>query len=203
MDKAKVVCVLKSGGIYTPEYVERLKKSCLENGVDSFLCLTDIPQVSEICDTIDLVSGFPGWWSKLEIFKLPLGRYVYIDLDTIINNDITEILTYPHTFTMLKDFNKKVSRPASGVMAWGDKDFSYIHDNFKESMIERYDPRRGGSLGDQAYISDTLKFKPDYLQTLFPGSVSSYKWDTYETKQQSKIICYHGRPRPHETGWKK
>ena len=202
MDKAKVVCVLKTGGVYTSEYVKRLHDDCVKCGANDFVCITDDPSVGSICKTLPLTDGLPGWWSKLEMFKLTSGKHVYIDLDTIIDGDITDLLTYDHKFTMLRDFNKRVDRPASGIMAWTG-DWSRIYESFDTSMIDKYDPKKGGALGDQAYITDQLGFKPDYVQTLFPGWVASYKWNTFSERRKCRIICYHGRPRPHETGWRK
>ncbi len=65
----KVICVLKSGGDYTPEYVTALRNaidkhiSCM---VD-FYCFTDM-DVKPACNR--LMKGYPGWWSKLEAFHL-------------------------------------------------------------------------------------------------------------------------------------
>lgn len=198
---ATVVCVYKSGGtVYTREYVERLYFSVMRFGARNFICLTDDNTLDDFCQTIHLERNLPGWWSKLEMFRLTEGKYVYFDLDTIINGSIIPILSYPHKFSTLKDFNKKVDRLASGVIAW-EGDYRFLYDNFEESLIERYTPSLGGKLGDQAYIEDMLQCKVDYLQDLFPNTIASYKWDSKETKERSSIICYHGKPRPHETGW--
>lgn len=199
-DLATVICVYKTGVVYTSEYVRRLMFSCIANGAKTFKCITDDPSVGDFCSTIELESDLPGWWAKLEMFRLTKGKYVYFDLDTIVHQRIDDFLKYNHKFTALRDFNKKVTRLASGILAF-EGDYSYLYKNFDRSMIDAYTPAKGGKLGDQAYIEDHLKTDVQYVQDLFPGIVTSYKWNTEEEKKISSIVCYHGKPRPHETGW--
>lgn len=199
---ATVVCVYKTGGKeFTPEYVERLYKGCMKNGAEKFLCLTDDESVSSICEILELESDLPGWWAKLEMFRLTEGKYLYLDLDTIVHKSIRHVLEYEHKFTALKDFNKKEDRLASGLLAWSG-DYSELYTKFDSNLIPDYTPMLGGKLGDQAYISDTIQCEVQYFQELFPNLVSSYKWDTKQTRRLTPIVCYHGKPRPKDTGWK-
>lgn len=202
-----VVCVYKSGGEYTKEYVDRLYEGVTSHydGQFMFICLTDVmdefPEENPYIVT-DLQYDLPGWWSKLELFREDTSqhRIVYFDLDTIIKGDISKLLNDSHTFTTLDDFNPKVNRLASGIMAF-EGDFTYLLETFNKDMIDLYTPRLGGKLGDQAYLEDFLQVKVEYIQDRYPGLVASYKWDDEETKRNASIICYHGRPRPHDTGW--
>lgn len=183
-----VACVLRSGGCYNAEYVRRLK-----SGVDAnlsgheFVCLSD---VEVPCDRIPLETDWPGWWSKLELFKLQ-GPVLFFDLDTVITGDLTEIAEYPHTFTMLRGFMHP-ALPASGVMAWHG-DYRYIFD--------QYDPSKNyPGHGDQGYIAHKLHHEPEKFQDLFPGQVVSRKVkDTRNSNE--RVVCFHGKPRPHEVGW--
>lgn len=205
MDTATVVMVYRSGGEYTPEYVQRLKDGVEANTrLDpDFVCLTDkqdeLTQQIGGVDFVELEHDYPGWWSKLEMFRLVNQKCLYIDLDTIINGNIDDFLTYDHYFTMLKDFNDKVDRPASGLIGWNGN-FRHILDEFSPDHIRTYTPGVG-KLGDQAWIADKLGFTPDYFQTQFPNRVVSRKWASTEDKQKADIVCYHGKPRPLETGW--
>jgi hypothetical protein len=181
-----VVCVLKSGGCYTPEYVDRLKK-----GVDlhlkghNFVCFSD---VDVPCDRIPLTKNWPGWWSKLEIFTLT-GKTLYFDLDTVITGDLTLIAEYPHKFTMLSDFYV-LEKPASGVMAW-DGDYRYILDDYDHNQTYP-------GHGDQGYIA--TKVQPERFQNLFPRQIVSRK--VTETRNDNeRVVCFHGEPRPHEVNW--
>jgi alpha-N-acetylglucosamine transferase len=179
---AIVACVLKSGGDYTPEYVDRLKESLVGH---TLVCFSDM-DVS--CDKIVLQKGWPGWWSKLEIFQLT-GKVFYIDLDTIILRDISDIIEYPHKFTMLDDFYRP-GNPASGIMAW-EGDYSYLYKEYNPNL--QYPGH-----GDQGYIASKVS-DIEFFQTIFPSRIKSYK--AHRNHSKADIVCYHGSPRPHETGW--
>lgn len=184
-----VACVLRSGGDYTVEYVERLKA-----GVDAhlsgheFVCLTDVKKVPG--KRIPLRHDWAGWWSKCELFRLP-GPVLYFDLDTVITGDLTEIAEYPHTFTMLSCFYVQ-RRACSGVMAWSG-DWSRLY--------ERYEPtKRYPGHGDQGYIATALHVEPERFQALFPGQIVSRKV-TATRNPDERVVCFHGQPRPHQVDW--
>lgn len=198
MDQAIVVLVYKTGGEFTREYVYRLVES-IDNQV---VVLTDDDQLDHDL-IVPLRHDLPGWWSKLELFGLsPKYKYVYFDLDTVVKGDIDELANLDHRFTMLKGLSG-TNRPASGVMAWHG-DYSYLLDEVLKdrSIMDLYTPSKGGKLGDQVYIEEYLGFTPDYFQDMLPDDyITSYKLSTLEQKQRSAVVCYHGRPRPHETNW--
>lgn len=184
-----VACVLKSGGCYTPEYVERLKAGVDANlsGHD-FVCLSDMEVP---CDKVELTEGYPGWYSKLELFRLT-GPVLYFDLDTVIVGDLTEIAEHPHRFTMLSDFYR-LEKPASGVMAWHG-DYSHLLTEFDLSKVQHYPGH-----GDQGYIAS--KITPDRFQDLFPGQITSRKV-TNTRNPNERVVCFHGLPRPADVEWK-
>lgn len=85
------------------------------------MCLSD---VDVPCERVPLITELPGWYAKLELFHMT-GPVLYFDLDTVITGDLSEIASYPHQFTMLRDFTHP-EYPASGVMAWhGDYGFLF------------------------------------------------------------------------------
>lgn len=192
-----VVCVYKTGGDYDKRYVDKLYQSAMKHGAQDFVCLTDDLSLSSICEVMPLEDNFPGWWSKIELFKLTYGQYVYFDLDTIIHNSIKSILNYSHDFTMLKGFSG-TNRPASGVMAW-QGDYSHIYYDFNLNMIDKFKTRM--SWGDQGYIAQALRKEPQYFQELFPGLITSRKFHSKDEINKSSVLCYHGKPRPADTGW--
>lgn len=185
-DRVTVACVLKSGGCYTPEYVRRLKA-----GVDShlvghrFVCLSDM----DVPNRIPLTEGLPGWWSKLELFRL-VGPTLYVDLDTVVTGDLGDIAHYPHRFTMLTDFTRP-DRPASGVMAWhGDYSF----------LLTEYEPGKAyPGHGDQGYIGSRVD--ADRFQDIFPEQIVSRKVRRTRNPNE-RLVCFHGEPRPHKVNWK-
>lgn len=210
----KVVCVLKSGGDFTGEYVKRLYEGVSNNlNVDHlFLCLTDVPDEVDFCCTRDLVNDLPGWWSKMEVFKLK-GPVLYFDLDTVIVGNLDKFLwlKFGHLY-MLRDFYRGINF-ASGVMYW-DGDFSWIYYAFKEKfetaeILSKRGPgvRSSASLkingktylGDQDFLQEILPLgTTKFIQEEISG-IYSYKVHCKESVPlDANIICFHGRPRPHE-----
>lgn len=179
-----MACVLKSGGCYTAEYVERLKRGVGANlGRHRFVCLSD---VDVPCERVPLETGLQGWYAKLELFRLT-GPTLYFDLDTVITGDLSEIAAYPHQFTMLRDFYYP-DRPASGVMAWSG-DYRYLLDDFTGEHPGH---------GDQGYIAS--KIKPAFFQDQFPSHVVSRKQPALRNANE-RVVCFHGNPRPHDVKW--
>lgn len=207
-----VACVLKAGRFetaiykdgYTPDDVLRLKNMVTDNlsVPHRFVCFSD---VEVPCDRIPLKYGWPGWWSKVELFSEVFDDTVlYFDLDTVIAGDITGIASYPHQFTMLRDFGKH-NVPNSGVMAWKG-DYSAIYRKF-EKEPKRYMKAylAPPKLGDQAYISETQN-PIELFQDIWPGQVLSYKRDCLGKPKppNARVVCFHGQPKgAGSAGWVK
>lgn len=191
-----ICCVLKSGGAYFPEYVHRLHDGVSKHSQIpfDFVCFSDLPEVA----THSIDSKYFGWWSKLQIFDLINTPVLYFDLDTVINGSIDELLEYPHRFTMLADMDGS-GRNASGVMAFNG-DYRYIAEGFCGEAALHY--TRRDRWGDQAWISEKLRHKPEQFQQIWPDMFCSYKWDTIDRRRAAPVVVYHGTPRPHQTGWR-
>lgn len=174
-----------------------------------FVCLTDM-KVN--CEIVPLKNDWPGWFSKIELFRPGLfdGPVFYADLDTIIVGSLDKIVL-GHRFTMLENFWRP-DRVGSGLMAW-EADLSSIYERFARNargfMSEYASPEKWG---DQAFIKDHTPIPPDKWQHKHPGKVVSYKMHcrTGMNPKQSgagvpvvpkaaSVICYHGQPRPWET----
>lgn len=198
-----VVCVLRSGGDFTADYVVRLK-NMVERHLPmphDFVCMTDMEDVP--CETIKLKHNWPGWWSKLELFRPGLfpGKVIYLDLDTVIVDDIERIATYPHEFSMLAAF-RIPKRRASGVMAWRG-DYSKLYDALVANPSVMYENGRPGSRlkPDQAFIVHQYKTiyqkVPKAMQEIL--GIASYKNNCVNTGKYppgTSIVCFHGQPRP-------
>lgn len=196
-----VVCV-KWGAKYGPEYVNILRDMVGRSLFTDyrFICFTDDP--SGLNDNIEirlLPEGLNGWWNKLYLFseEANLGRVLYFDLDTVITGRLEEIATYGGKFAILRDFYRSGGY-GSGVMMWEPGFGKHIWQSYKESGF----PEIEG--GDQAWIEQQVE-DADILQGLYPKAFASYKvnatsWPSNETK----VVCFHGHPNPHEVdGWVK
>lgn len=191
-----LACVYKTGGDFTLEYVQRLTDGFKAHSTGCrIICLSDDPMVRYYAEHMPLITDFTGWWAKLELFRIVNEPVLYVDLDTIIHGDLMPIIRYPHTFTMLSDFLSP-ERPASGVMAFNG-DYRYLMEGFSMDKAHQY--RTHKKWGDQGYISEQIT--PDRFQSLLPHMIASRKVHQKPARQKASIVCYHGNPRPHTTGW--
>lgn len=187
-----IACVLKTGGQYDWTWVERLARGvrAYMGGPYRFVCLTDdFPHVAEGVRTIPLRHGWPGWWSKLELFRPGLfqGPVLYLDLDSLIVGPLEPL--FREEFTMVRDFaggNRGWCN--SSVMAWhGDVPGPY------EAFTAGADIVRGG---DQEFIQAHTS-----PAVFGPGLVVSYKIDAMDGPPAgASVVCFHGSPKPAEAG---
>lgn len=200
-----VLCVLRSGGEYQQEHVQRLSYEVSSNLqiAHRFYCLSDLP--GQGYTTIPLVHGWPGWWSKIELFRrdLPVyGPVLYLDLDTTVVGKLDGIAT-GHRFTVLENFWTP-GKIGSGLMAW-NMDLSQIYEAFlvaPESSMRKYVTRE--KFGDQGFIDDHSPIKPEHWQVRHPGRVMSYrKHCKHGVPRGTIVVCYGGKVRPWNTSLKR
>lgn len=200
-----IACVLKTGQWrnrhirveYSPSHVRWLRDMVAENLPVShrFVCLTDT-QIAGV-ETIPLRDDLPGWWSKMELFR-EFDEAFYIDLDTVIVDDITPLVVHEHKFTVLRNLSRKApGRIGSGVMAWGC-DQSHLYRKFmqrpKAYMAQCV---TSAMWGDQGWLQK-YGGQFDRFQDLFPAAIKSYKFDlnSGNPTPDCKIVCFHGEPKP-------
>lgn len=175
------------------EYVRILFDSVERNlpgGKYRFTCITDKPIEGIECKLTDV----PGWWAKLYMFKkglFPDGeRCIFFDLDTLIVGGLDRLLTYEGDFATLQDFLYP-HRLGPAVISWkaGTQRFWEFWENAG---------RPEHQMGDLWWINNTA-LKTDILQDLFPGMFCSFKADCNPLPPKgTKVVCFHGLPRPHE-----
>lgn len=198
-----IICVLRSGGIYDASWVAKLKRG-VERHVASdhaFVCLSD---VEVPCKRIPLTHDWPGWWAKVEIFKMGVvaGPTLYLDLDTIVTGPLDGVKRLPHDFAMLNNFSNP-GMVGSGVMWFSGRNVPHhVYHKFAKqpkAYIEHYERVAEGSyLGDQAFVWDTLGRDVAFLTDDFPG-VKSYKHHCRKgLPKGTSIVCFPGSPKPTE-----
>lgn len=184
---------------YTEKYVLWLQQQVRERcgGQYKFVCLSNV-KIDGV-KTIPLEHDWPGWWSKIELFK-NFNTAFYIDLDTVLTGDITDMVFSPlEGFEALRNLSTpKDDRIGSGIMRWNG-DYSHIYRQFKrapEKYMEQYVTSQ--KWGDQGFIFDMVK-NIKYLQDRFPGKILSFKVDLKKRKyppEECSIVCFHGKPKP-------
>lgn len=185
------------GDGFTSEYVDRLEQGVAEH-------LHAPYQFEVVTPSRVLPAKAKGFWIKLELFKKDRfdGPVIYLDLDTIIIGDVTEIFTYPHKFTMGTDWNKKRPGPNSTFMAWdGQQDLSHLDTELTPGTLKAYS--RGGRWGDQHFIYEKVGVPVTWLEDVAPGSLISYKYHVLRDvpTPNARIVAFHGSPRPHNINW--
>ena len=134
------VITVKIGTKYNSKDVNKLYSSIYNN----FYCLTDDPiGLNSNIKIIEPDPGLDGVWNKLSLFKLNLGKLLYLDLDVIIQKDLTPLYDRD-SFTMVKCYWKPLRELFDGfldnkdhninssVMVWNGLENIAIWDKFME-----------------------------------------------------------------------
>lgn len=217
-----VACVYRSGGDFDVGYVKRLalgvhRTLCTPH---EFVCLTDISSEEfkgyPVDRVIPLEYDWPGWWAKMELFRLP-GPLMYLDLDMVLVNSLDKlalkIIQHDDLFVMLRGFYRQDR--CSGILGWNGE-LSKVFDDFYENYAKTatFQPRpnavymtvdRRQLRGDQEWLREYLKAAGSSLSVTMAQDITSgiysYKVHVQRTGKipdDARLICFHGRPRPHE-----
>lgn len=194
----RVLCVLRASPVYTTEYVYKLQAGVEKHLPEArFACLSDTP--IDGVEVIPLEHGWPGWWSKMELFRPDIaGDFLFFDLDTIITGDLSPLAKLDKD-TFLRDFYRGGDGIGSGVMYLTEARRALVWEKWNKAparWMARY--RRGG---DQAFL-ETLYQRPQTFQDVAPNQLVSFKVHCSEgLPSGARVVCYHGNPKPHETNW--
>lgn len=159
-----VCCVWVKGHVrYPVEYVTRLRDMVARHLRRPYLfaCLTDRPeQLPGGVVAIRVPSPAPllGWWSKVRLFDpaLPLnsGRVLYLDLDTLVVDDLAPILDVDASFALVPHAGKfepryraVVKRFNSSVMVWDGGTLGELFETWTPAVADRLH-------GDQDWIGE-------------------------------------------------
>jgi hypothetical protein len=206
--KVAVVCCFCPGGDYDANFLQYVQR--LADGVHNFttketdfFCITlmNLDKVTGVKRIEPLSGAWKGWHIKAEMFRADLwegyDRVLYIDLDTIIADNIDNILKSKSRLTMLRDFYQP-DVWETGMMYFTPGDLD-IYDIFTPDNPPPVNKK------DADIISNYLRghdLVPDFFQDNF--KIGSYKISLVrddEDWREYQIICFHGNPRPHEVEW--
>jgi len=211
---------------YDIDYVYKLKSSVDRNLSKEykFHVLTTHPQL--ITDSNinvipipedDKIESHPRgkWWYKAYLFsKLNWqGRVLYLDLDTVIINQLDKLFEYAtDKFVICQDFNRhgnpNYTVCNSSVMCFnanGHTEFFNEWENDKDNIVRKHK-------GDQDWITVLLgndkvwwpyewvmSFKWEVLNGgLVRLGTKEYKGTETKVSQETSILVFHGKPNPNE-----
>lgn len=183
----KVVCV-HWGDKYPEEYVYKLKSMVERHSDADFLCLTDKPKD---CDFILLEDGMSGWWNKIQLFApwfLPGKRFLYLDLDVVITDDIKSILERKEKFVTIQDWIYPTYNSSAMLMTGGEH--SHVYDLF---VRQREKAMLSCPQGDQQWITNYVS-----ADLFSEDDFASFRMSSCESEPKAKIVVFHGKPDPHE-----
>ncbi len=204
-----VVCVLKRGGAYSTKYVSRLEEAVRVHTTVPyrFLCLTD--DDVDCCDVVRLKHNWPGWWSKIELFRddLESCQSLYFDLDTLVVGNIDALVDVANrvNFAALRGFNTKYGRNvenlASGIMVGNFLLNSQVCTKFLEDpQGHMSESRQNWRHGDQGYLASVLGMDVPRLQNALPDDYIVGKRTARDKSfilPDTRVIAWSGEPRLH------
>ena len=190
------------------EYVKNLRGmlgNCLPSGLAfKFVCFTDDPFECEGVEFRLLPSDSAvGWNQKIALFKQGVfedgERVVYLDLDTLLIGRIDKVLDYQGEFAVLRDFWRPTGL-GPAVILWRGGFGGWIYEKYEKSGFPQLER------GDQEWLELVFAeeaYQPNILQDLYPTIFCSFKNDCRpHPPQNTRIVCFHGLPRPHDVpGW--
>ena len=201
-----VACVRRSGGVYDRvDYVGPLFRAVSRHlkFAHRFVCLTDKPEVPDGVERVPLVHGWPHFWSKVELYRPGLftGPVLYLDLDTIVCDDITDIALAADPLLIAWDMNHGWIN--SSVVRWS-VDLSSVYRAMcagEDAVMAKYSS--GGLWGDQGLLQDTLMGEGiawRWVQDLFPERVRWHQPGSRDRAAEpgTAISLWYGNPKPHE-----
>jgi hypothetical protein len=186
-----IVLVLKSGSAYSVEDVWHL----VDVLGPEVVCLSD---VEVPCRRIPLLHGWPGWWSKMELFRPDLrGDFFYLDLDTIVRGSISHMEAGTE-LALLRDFYR-ADGLGSGAMFLPESERPAIWAEWMKHPEMWMNIHCVG--GDQQFLERFWLQKAKRLQDLYPGEIASYKASSQDEVLAAKVVCFHGEPKPRDVNW--
>lgn len=178
---------------YTAEWAWRLE--AMAKRVCPTAKLHTLANVSDVPGYIPLHHDWPGWWSKIELFRpdLPFDegeRLLYLDLDTLIIRGLEEIYNFPASIAFAPPSYVLEGRPAptspppgvvnkyaSVVTVFNKGKGRIIYDAFSEREIDLF-------RGDQDWISHIF----DGAATLPPQWFMKLKHCVKGPPEQVKLV---------------
>lgn len=205
-----IVC-FKWGDKFSAEYVNKLYYAVNRNVTvpHSFTCFTDDP-TGVMCRTESFLKDLPSWWYIIGLFNKEhnfKGKVLYMDLDTVITDNIDHIVSLDADFAITEDFYRPKGLQTTFIM-WKPEKYYNLYDILCQQIPTN--PKPGYIGGTNGFVEKFVPRKEvTILQDIFPKEFISYKVHVRDKLNKrlnnlpgdlntAKIVCFHGKPMPHE-----
>lgn len=219
-------CVIHNN-LYSFDYVEKLYRGLKKHLNDEVRLHVYTEKTRDVPDYMikHCLLDWPGisgpkqsWWYKIQLFnpEFHSGSLLYLDLDTVIVNDLTWITELStkyfwsiHDFQRLyKQDHNKIN---SSVMWFNTNKWSNVYNDFN---WKNFSTIKTKYRGDQDYIFD--KIPEEKRRFLDSDRIKSWRWEVHDGGWDFKnraakspgtgtvydesvsLLIFHGKPKPHE-----
>jgi hypothetical protein len=153
-----------------------------------------VPEIIVLGRDHPYLTQFPGFFRKLELFA-PwfdfLRPCVWLDLDTYVLGDITPLTELTDELWLINDLYHS-ERAESGIMV-------------APSYSDHIWAKAPAAAASNTYYGDgpfLATFPHRRIQSAVDGIMSYKAGQLYDSPKNARIVCFHGKPKPHETdGW--
>ena len=208
-EKVNIICLYWIGDFRGRDFknsdVSRLRQCVDKHLTDrpfEFYCLTNKMDADIPAKKIELKNNWPGWWSKVELFRddLPEGRILYMDLDSHVVGNLAPILDFEGDLVMFRTPAKKrkilrntdptiIYKYQAATILYDANKLSWIYNRFSKNVKEFMKKYRS----EQDMYADwtpNLPTFPDEWMT----KLQTFK-DKKITKPWKELIIITGQPK--------
>lgn len=204
---------------YGPDYVNRLYASVARNTTAPFdFVLYAGPWVHDRLAALDprirvVHIGLPYWWSAMYFWRPePPGvntkDVLYLDLDQVITGDLDPILRFPSDHAYMKDYPADACPPGREAHACASTALirngagALVWEEYVKAGMPQWNPLEAKPGRPMPMAVQTVLNEPQYgarFDTFPEDWVVSYRiWAKRKGIGGTKIVAFHGRPKPHE-----
>jgi len=211
-----VVCCLWGKWSDGVKYVNKLNRSTKRHlsVPHRFICFTDNTEQQGFDPEVEIrkieVPSWKGNLPKLAIYDPKnnfTGRVLVFDLDHVIVGSLDDMATYKGEFCTREDHYKKGSS-GGDLIGFNSGYVNRIWDFFnrKTKAVERMSTGNKihgsfGKVGQERIFYREFVKDMDFWERIYPGQIISYRLEAQKSEslpQQTRIITFHGKPKPHQ-----
>lgn len=204
------IACMRWGSAFGVEYVEALRAGVARHLTrpHRFVCLTDeTDDLGPAVERQPLLGRWPlaGNWPQMELFRpgrfAPGEPVLVLDLDTLVVGPLDPVLAAAPGAIDLRDWGWDREFWFGGAIVFRPEDVAHlwVEPDAVPSALRAFMDRRV----PEGNIQDWMTLRGGW-RPLPPALVRSYRYHSVGAPPPgASLICFHGRPKPHEIagGW--